>query len=425
MKKTLLLLVSFLMVSILQAQFSIPAPTDAAALAKLKSSEALAGELKQQGLTQNDVIIKLEKKEAKFLESDEVCYRMYRDSKKIEGSNYLFSYSIVAKQSKPGEKLSTKAYVWYTRVDITKTTCNIENVWTYEFSQVDPFSLETKNGLLSVDDAEKLIMDTLNKGLDLDKNNHNPAEYGKIRTGIEEICRIDGLKTCEFGKANCAQRYEVKNEMYGQKHIMCFEVELYRAVYETGDVLYGSMRGLRKFKCLLYAEFERKGAKVMITTIYLSELSNDVVMENKDIKKPYDVFYVPLSKTKVQNIRNKFEEGTPDPKSIRYYMNDFKDMASDLNQNLGKNYEANMKVLTKYFTEADAMEAAKKYAKSVNDGYKYDKWQANFNEEEMIIKLSVKRQLKKYNPNETGITITPEDVKLVNGKYLIKGLNWN
>jgi len=419
MKKTVVFLLNFLLVGFMQAQFSIPAPTDADALAKLKSSDALLSELKQQGLGLADVTIKLEKKEPKFLESDEVCYRVYRDSKKIEGSNYLFSYSILVKQSKPGEKQYSKGYVWYTRVDITKTTCNIQNTWTYEYSQVDAFSLETKNGLISVADAEKAIMDTIDKGLDLDAYDHSGKDYDNILTNKDEICRIDAMKTCEFGKTNCTDRYEVKNEMWEKKHIICFDVVLYRGRYETGPVLYGSMSRVIKYRCLLYTEFERKGSKVVITTIRLSNLSNEDVIPELGNWKPLPTYYVPISKTKVQNIRNKFMEGKPDPKSYMYFMDSFKGMAADLTVGLGKDYEKNLKVLLKYMTPKHAEEAAKKYVDLINQGYKFEDWKTEINDQNFTMEIKASKKFKKYTPSNSGVNISINDLKMIDGKYYI------
>ena len=393
--------------------------SDAVALAKLKSSDALLGELKQQGLSINDVTIKLEKKEPLFLESDEVCYRIYKDSKKIEGSNYLFSYSILAKQSKPGEKLSSKGYVWYTRGDITKTTCNIQNSWTYEFSQVDAFSLETKNGLISVADAEKAIMDTIDKGLDLDINDHNYKDYTSILTNKDEICRIDELKTCEFGKANCSDRYQVKNEMWEKKQIICFDVVLYRGRYETGPVLYGSMSRVMKYRCLLYTEFERKGSKVVITTINLSNLSNEDAIPELDNNKPLTNYYVPISKTKTQNIRGKFVEGKPNAQSYLFYMDSFKGMAADLTANLNKDYENNLKILSKYMTKKCAEAAAKKYTDLKNEGHKFDEWKTVLDDKNFTMEITTIRKFKKYSPSNVGVGFGIRNIEFKEGKYYI------
>ncbi|MFN5984199.1 MAG: hypothetical protein ACK46Y_12040 [Fluviicola sp.] len=75
-----------------QTTFKLPIPSQTEALAKVKSSESLKERLSEIGLTQADIQISLKEHEAYIPQSDEICYQIYRDSKKIEGSNYIYMY---------------------------------------------------------------------------------------------------------------------------------------------------------------------------------------------------------------------------------------------------------------------------------------------------------------------------------------------
>ncbi len=368
----------FLLALNANAQFSIPAPSDADALSKLKTSDALLSELKSNGLSITDINIKLKKKEAIFLSSDEICYQIYKDSKRLEGSNYVFDYDISTKQNKNGDVYTSTGHVWYTRVEITQTTCNIQSNWKYEFSQADPFSITTKNGFLTAAMAEKLILDTIKNGFDLDNNIHKEESETKNSPGNRwrEICRIDNFKTCEYDKFEYTNYNQVINKMENNKHRISFEVEIYRGWYETG-ALYASMYKVTKSYSLINCYFDKQKGKIVLSNIELVSDKNTTTFLDGDEygRKPIDVYYTPLSKTKVENIRNKFEETKPSPNSILFYLSPFDEMVKELNACEKKDYDSFLAIFKKYCTQTKAENLANSLSEKYKLKFKSSAWE--------------------------------------------------
>lgn len=403
-----------------QTTYKIASPVEATALKKLKESENFKSRLNEAGLTAAEVTIKLKKQEAFIPSSDEVCYQIYRDSKKIEGSNYDFTYLITSKANKFGDSFTTLAHVYYTRVDITQTTCNILPSWQFEYATVDAFSLNSTSGLISVSDAEKQIFDTIQHGFNLDAYHQSENDYSNIQRRKWETCRIDALKTCEFGKNGCSEYYQVKNELWEQTHIICFETVIYRGEYETGAVMYGSMYRVLKYKSLIYCEFQRKEGKTRLINITVSDLgSEEFLPENTISNRPLDVYYNPITKVKIQEISGKFSEGTPDQHSILHFANSFSGMADYFTANLTKDYATNLAVFSKYFTPAAAERSAKEYTDKVAQGYKFSPWTQQTKPEKFGLELTAECKQKKGTPTTKTLNVVYLNVRFINGSYFI------
>ncbi len=403
-----------------QSQFKLQPPSGVDALQKLKISENYIRALKNAGLKPTDVTITFKKQEVVELSSDEICYKIYKDSKRLEGANYVFDYEIASKPDNSGNKQITKAHVWYTRVEITETTCHIKNNWTYEFSTVDKFGISSKNGLLTVKEAEQLIMDTINKGYKIDRLSEFEENYADIETRKWETCRVDELKTCEFGKSGCSDYYEVKNIMDGQSHSICFETDIYRGSYETGPAMYASMYKVTKFKSLVCCEFQKKGGRAFISKIHIfRKNSEDVVNPGSDRDKPLELYYTPLSKTKIEKIRGRFIEGKAAPNSILYYRDRFKEMANDFNTSLNKDYDNNLKVFSNYFAPESAKKYAENYTEGQKGGTKYFDWAVTIDDADFTVSIKCKRKSKKFGLSEAKTDFGYSQKVYKDGKYYL------
>jgi hypothetical protein len=209
--------------------------------------------------------------------------------------------------------------------------------------------------------------------------------------------------------------------MWEQTHIICFETTIYRGEYETGASLYGSMYRVLKYKSLIYCEFKRVNGKVKMTSISVDDKDNTVEVVESDIQyRPLDIYYVPISKTTIDEIKMNFKIGSPEKLSILNYVSSFKGMAADLEANIGKDYAKNLEVLKKYMVESAAEKSALEFTNKYTDGYKYSNWSEILVDDNFGIVLMCEKRLKKNAPIELKTNIHFLQVELINGKYYLK-----
>lgn len=403
-------------------QYKIPYPTDADALNKLKTQSDLNDRLKEVNLTLNDVTIKLESKECIIPQSDEVCYNLYRESKTIEGTSYWVTYEIKSKTEKNGMSYKTNGYVYYTRITIGELTCKTNSTFTFDGAKVDAFTIGSKNGLISVADAEKMVLDTLRNGYDWYADDRNSRDYSRGIADYPEICRIDKLVTCDFGKEGCNGNYRVKNTIWEQTHIIAFETTVYEGKYEGGGKeAFRSMFCLNSMKTIAYCEFVLINGKPKFKRFYLSpDISNRTKLkECHYYYKPQDSLYMPMRVVGIDKVYGKFHAVKASENSLVNYRQRFSAMCDDLWKNLGKNHDDNVKLLSKYMTQKAAEETAKNYASGIIERKaKITSWKSEIVENDYRIEIKYIVQYNKKTIREFKQTIGTGGLKFENNQYV-------